>query len=144
MVHHIPPPVGALPPNASSAEYTREFGRRIQAALNEKGWTQSELWRQLKSELGDESKLGRDNVSKWVRGLALPRSVRVREALCRVLDVEMTELFPSRDGRPTTYETFAMTAIDNNLDQVWVTVNKAVPFAVAIEIQKILFLKNEK
>src|SRR5262245_40236280 len=118
-----------MPPNASNAEYASEVGSRIQAELNEQGWRQSDLWRALRSELGDEGSPGRDNVSKWVRGQTVPREANVREALCRVLNKELPQLFPPRDAGPPS---FRVTDLHNG--QAWLALNQAMDWSVAQEI----------
>jgi hypothetical protein len=122
----------ALPPNASNTEYAKEVGRRIQAALNDKGWRQTDLWRALKSDLGEESApAGRDNVSKWVRGLTLPREAKVREAVCRVLGKE--DLFPAQNTDPPP---FTLKQLANG--QVWVTLDMEFSMSDALELTSLI------
>src|SRR5829696_3192513 len=68
----LPPKVLApdVPPQASASPdaIKADFGRRLQAALNEKGWNQSELARRV-APLLPRSSIARDNISKYVRGL---------------------------------------------------------------------------
>ena len=61
-----------------------EFARRLQAKRNEKGWTQSELARRMAPLLKD-SRIGRDNISKYVRGKVLPLPPLL-EAMSKVLE----------------------------------------------------------
>jgi transcriptional regulator with XRE-family HTH domain len=72
----------------------REFGRRLQKALNTRGWKQVDLARRI-APLLPTSRTGRDNVSKWVRGKVLPLSPAL-EAICKVLEMETTDLLPER------------------------------------------------
>lgn len=72
----------------------RQFGRRLQRALNLKGWTQSELARRMARHL-PTFRIGRDNVSKWVRGVVLPLPPAL-EAMCKVLEMETSDLLPER------------------------------------------------
>jgi transcriptional regulator with XRE-family HTH domain len=72
----------------------REFGRRLQKALNARGWTQSELARRT-ARLLPNFRIGRDNVSKWVRGKVLPLPPAL-EAMCKVLEMETSDLLPER------------------------------------------------
>jgi transcriptional regulator with XRE-family HTH domain len=76
----------------------RQFGRRLQKALNARGWTQSELARRIASLLKPTVRIGRDNVSKWVRGKVLP-SPPALEAICKILEMETNELLPGRYRR---------------------------------------------
>jgi transcriptional regulator with XRE-family HTH domain len=73
----------------------RQFGRRLQKALNARGWTQSELARRIASLLKPTFRIGRDNVSKWVRGKVLPLPPAL-EAICKILEMETNELLPER------------------------------------------------
>jgi transcriptional regulator with XRE-family HTH domain len=73
----------------------REFGRRLQKELNARGWTQSELARRIARLLLPNFRIGRDNVSKWVRGRALPLPPAL-EAICKVLEIETSDLLPER------------------------------------------------
>jgi transcriptional regulator with XRE-family HTH domain len=72
----------------------REFGRRLQMELNDKGWTQSELARRI-APLLPNSRTGRDNVSKWVRGKVLPLPPALY-AICKILEMETSDLLPER------------------------------------------------
>lgn len=72
----------------------REFGRRLQKQLNLKGWTQSELARRM-ARLLPTFRIGRDNVSKWVRGKVLPLPPAL-EAVCKVFEIETSDLLPER------------------------------------------------
>jgi transcriptional regulator with XRE-family HTH domain len=73
----------------------REFARRLQKALNARGWTQSELARRIAPLLKPTFRIGRDNVSKWVRGRVLPLPPAL-EAICKVLEMETSDLLPER------------------------------------------------
>jgi transcriptional regulator with XRE-family HTH domain len=73
----------------------REFARRLQKALNARGWTQSELARRIAPLLKPTFRIGRDNVSKWVRGKVLPLPPAL-EAICKVLEIETRDLLPER------------------------------------------------
>jgi transcriptional regulator with XRE-family HTH domain len=72
----------------------RAFGRRLQNQLNARGWTQAELARRI-ARLLPNFRIGRDNVSKWIRGKVLPLPPAL-EAICKVLEVETTDLLPER------------------------------------------------
>jgi transcriptional regulator with XRE-family HTH domain len=71
-----------------------QFAKRLQDALNEKGWTQSELARRVAPKLKD-SRIGRDNISKYVRGKVLPLPAALH-AIAEVLGMEAKDLLPSR------------------------------------------------
>jgi transcriptional regulator with XRE-family HTH domain len=71
-----------------------EFGRRLQKKLDERGWTQSELARRMAARLPN-SRVGRDNISKYIRGMVLPLSAHLAK-MCEVLECEPGDLIPSR------------------------------------------------
>jgi DNA-binding Xre family transcriptional regulator len=78
----------------------KQFSRRLQAKLSERGWNQSELARRMAPQL-PHSRIGRDNISKWVRGKVLPLPHHLA-VLCRVLECEPRDLLPPvprRDGK---------------------------------------------
>lgn len=86
-----------LPPDAPSDAVRRDFARRLYQAMLMKGWNQSELGRQVSTALGKT--VPRDNVSNWVRGVALPTGERLI-ALAKVLDKTPEELLVAA-GRPS-------------------------------------------
>jgi transcriptional regulator with XRE-family HTH domain len=71
-----------------------DFAKKLQDALSDRGWTQSELARRM-APLLKESRIGRDNISKYVRGKVLPLPPAL-EAMAKVLGVESRDLLPSR------------------------------------------------
>jgi hypothetical protein len=50
-----------------------EFARRLQQKLDERGWSQSDLARRMAPLLPD-SRIGRDNISKYCNAKVLPLS----------------------------------------------------------------------
>ena len=68
----------------SPAAIRQDFARRLQNKLNDKGWTQAELARRMVPLLKD-SRVGRDNISKYVRGKVLPLPPHL-EAMAKVLE----------------------------------------------------------
>jgi transcriptional regulator with XRE-family HTH domain len=78
-----------------------EFARRLQAALNKRGWTQSELARRM-APLLKHSRLGLDNISKYVRGKVLPLPPAL-EAMAKVRNKNLrvsSSVTPSAGGYP--------------------------------------------
>lgn len=63
----------------------QEFGRRLQHAMHEKGWTQSELARQ--------ANVSRDAVSTYIRGVFYPSASNLRQ-LARALDTTPEAFLP--------------------------------------------------
>ena len=133
-----PPPVGAsgAPPEA----IRMEFARRLQAALNEKGWTQSELARRV-APLLKHSRLGRDNISKYVRGKVLPLPPAV-EAIPKVLDRKSTDLLPScSNAAAQEHPPVSIRDMGDN-EMAWLQINMALPWDKVLEIQQIIRRKD--
>jgi transcriptional regulator with XRE-family HTH domain len=81
--------------SAEDENRKKAFGRRVQNHLNERGWTQAELARRMAPLVKPTFRMGRDNVSKWVRGKVLPLPPAL-EAMCKVLVVDVKDLLPAR------------------------------------------------
>lgn len=110
----------------------QEFGRRLQRALLDRGWNQSELARR--------ANLRRDAISTYVRGRSFPEPVSL-ERLARALGMQPGELLPnaeiqaiSQDERPA----FQMRQSQGYPDKVWLQVNQVVTAEQALRIHKIL------
>jgi transcriptional regulator with XRE-family HTH domain len=111
-----------------------DFAKRLQDRLNDKGWTQSELARRM-APLLKESRIGRDNISKYVRGKVLPLPVTL-EAMAKVLGVESKDLLPTRATQGTADELSPLDVRDIGAGRVWLQVNQAVDWDVALDVMK--------
>ncbi len=133
-----PKPTGIpLPPMAPKDAVKVEFARRLQAAMVQKGWRQSELARRAEAFLPKGKKFGRDSISLYIRGKTLPGPVFL-EALCKALGKEPDELLPTR-GMPAAGEANPPLDVkDMNDGNVWLRVNQAVPWDIALEIMRLL------
>jgi DNA-binding Xre family transcriptional regulator len=113
----------------------KEFSRRLQGKLIERGWNQSELARRM-APLLPNSRIGRDNISKWVRGKVRPLPHHL-DAFCRVLECEPTELLPPvpvRNGKDESglrYE-------DHNDGTATLHVHRTLPAKVASKVIALL------
>lgn len=91
-----------LAPNEITSENVKaEFGRRLQAAMIEKGWNQSELARRANDYIPHPAKgqkrgkqIGRDSISHYMRGKMMPLPAYL-EVLAKALDKKPDELLPS-------------------------------------------------
>jgi transcriptional regulator with XRE-family HTH domain len=121
---------------APPAAIRNEFARRLQNALNDKGWTQSELARRV-APLMKESRVGRDNISKYVRGKVLPLPPML-EAMAKVLGVESRDLLPTRGTQTVSDENapFDMRALEDG--RVWLRINQAFDMSIALEIMALV------
>ena len=137
------PPQGSAASTGAPPEAIRmDFARRLQSKLNEKGWTQSELARRMAPLLKD-SRIGRDNISKYVRGKVLPLPPAL-EAMARVLEMRSSELLPMRaaSAAGTEHPPVSVRSMGDN-EQVWMQINMALSWDKALEIQKIIRRKSE-
>lgn len=113
----------------------REFSRRLSLKLAERGWNGSELARQASKHMAD-GKFGKDMVSKYLRGLAMPYPSSL-QALCRALRCKPEDLVP-----PEVYGGNSATA-DVGFEAIgdgtaWLRVNKRLPMELAAEIIRML------
>src|SRR3954463_11376728 len=111
--------IAGAPPSAISVD----FARRLQGKMNEKGWNQAELARRV-APLLKESRIGRDNISKYVRGKVLPLP-HALEAIAKVLGIEIKDLLPSRGTHATGEEHSPLDVRDIGENRVWLRVNQA-------------------
>jgi transcriptional regulator with XRE-family HTH domain len=126
----------ALPEGAPRDAVKIEFARRLQAAMVEKGWNQSELARQAAKFTGD-GKFPRDNVSSYCRGLSLPGPNHLH-ALSQALRKTPTDLVPSR-GVPTIEDRLPPLDVRDVGDgMAWLKINQSVPWSTALKIMEML------
>ena len=132
-----PPPLTNSASSGAPPEAIRmEFARRLQAALNERGWTQSELARRM-APLLKHSRLGRDNISKYVRGKVLPLPPAL-EAMAKALEIKTSELLPARASPSAGAEYPPMNVKDIGEGRVWLQINRSVTWGKGLEILRIL------
>lgn len=130
------PPPTEVPANAPVEEVKAEFARRLNAFMVRKGWNQSELARRAEG-YSPGKRFGRDNVSVYIRGMVLPGPLHLN-ALAQALGVEPSDLLPTR-GVPQAGDknpTFDMRDLGDG--RVWLRVNQAIEWDVAMEIMKLL------
>lgn len=132
----------AGPSGAPPEAIRTEFARRLQAALNERGWTQSELARRVAPLLKD-SRIGRDNISKYVRGKVLPMPPAL-EAISKVLEMRANELLPMRAAASgTEHPPISVRDMGGDQEMAWVQINMALPWNKALEITRIIKRKSD-
>lgn len=126
----------SIPDNAPRDAAVVEFANRLQRAMVDKGWNQSELARQAGIQLGRE--IGRDSVSQYVRGVSFPNPERLG-AIARALGKEVSDLMPTRGVRSAaSINEVAFSVSDNGDGTSWVRVNQAVDSRVALKIWSLL------
>jgi transcriptional regulator with XRE-family HTH domain len=121
---------------APPAAIRLDFARRLQNAMNDKGWTQAELARRV-APLLKESRIGRDNISKYVRGKVLPLPPAL-EAMAKVLGMESKDLLPTRGTQAAAEEHSPLDVRDIGENRVWLRVNQAVDWPIALQILGLL------
>ena len=109
----------------------REFGEKLYNFLMQKKMSQSDLSR--------ASGLGRDSISQQVGGRSVPSPKNIQK-LCDALGIEIDDLFPNYEARPSTSAspTLEMKSIDAVVDKVWLRINMEVSTVKALEALKIL------
>ncbi len=137
--YHNPPPVAPVPMGAPPDAIRMDFARRLQAALVTRGWTQSDLARKV-APLLPNARLGRDNISKYIRGKVLPLPPTLA-AIAKVLDMEVTDLLPSavrRRSVETEQPPMSIRSLGEGGDMGWIQLNMALPFDTILEIRKLV------
>lgn len=116
----------------------REFAKRLQNAMADVGLNQSELARKAASYMPDGA-FGRDLISHYVRGIAMPRDSIRLGALAKALGVEPSELIPRRHFPSVeTKNAPPLDVQDVGAGKAWLRVNQRVDWNVALEILQLL------
>lgn len=119
----------------------QEFGRRLQAALNDRGMSQADLARRAEEVTG--KKMGRDAISTYINGRSFPTPASLAQ-LCKALDMTREELLPnslinaSQDEHPA----FEMRAAAGQPGRAWVRINRLMSFETAVEIARLLNVED--
>lgn len=123
----------------------REFSKRLQALLRERGWNQSELARRLygttKDSAGRVVAKGRDNVSGWVRGKVLPYDDAM-DKLCNVLGVDRDALVPYELSPNTDRDIPPFEAKELGQDRIWLRINQQISKAQFKAIMAVIYGTN--
>lgn len=108
-----------------------DFARRLQGALNSKGWNQSDLAR--------AADIGRDSVSVYLRGKSLPGPKHLT-SISKALGVEPDDLLPGVEDAATARGGLAAMEITQTTaaGRVWLKVNRSVSLKQLAEIIRIL------
>jgi transcriptional regulator with XRE-family HTH domain len=109
---------------------------RLQNHLNDRGWTQAELARRM-APLLKESRIGRDTISKYVRGKVLPLRPHL-EAMAKVFGVESRDLLPTRGTQAVNEELAprALRYLGNG--PAWVRINQEMKESTALKLFQVL------
>ena len=123
-----------IPDDVPKSAALLEFGRRIQKAMIEKGWNQSELARAASLQ---GVAISRDLVSKYLNGKALPGPGKL-EALSKALNVPAGDLLPTRGTNALSEKVPELDVRDVGDGRVWLRVNQAVDWPKALKIMELL------
>lgn len=109
----------------------QQFGQRVYEAMLERGWNQSELARQ--------ADLPRDSISVYIRGRSLPSALNLQK-LAKALDVEPSDLLPSRTMNPIDHDfpSIQLQVSTRSPDTAFLRINRIVPLKTAIRVVSML------
>lgn len=131
------------PPSADDANTAatiqaakREFAKRLQKLMTDKGWNQSDLARAAAKFMPDK-KFNRDNVSLYVRASQLPGPVRLR-AMAKALDVKEDSLIPAGAVASVDEGAPPLAMRPAGPGNVWLQINQAVSQETAMKIVTLL------
>lgn len=117
-----------------------QFAQRLQARMIEKGMKQSDLVRATNKFLPVGQSMNRDSVSKYIRGRNIPNPIYAT-SIAKALGMKPDDLLPSRG--PLTRDNASDAAAplrmaDQGDGNVWLSISMAVPWAVALEVMKLV------
>lgn len=137
LAYHTRGDAADLPDNAPAEAVKIDFAKRLERAMNRKGWNQSELGRQAHMHSVKGNRVGRDDISNYVRAKNLPSPLKL-EALAKALGVETTDLLPTRGVPSASDRAPAMDVRDMGDGNVWLRINQAVDRQTGLKIMNIL------
>jgi transcriptional regulator with XRE-family HTH domain len=108
-----------------------EFARRLYERMLKKNWNQNQL--------ATESGVGRDSVSRYMRGMTLP-DPKTAQKLAKALECEVSDIMPHAIERAYDAElpAFEIRQVVGHEGVVWLRINQRVPFATAAAIMGLL------
>lgn len=133
--HNLEATQEVVPQGISRAAAKAEFANRLQRAMIQKGWNQSELSRRATLQLGKH--IGRDSISQYIRGSSFPSPEKLH-ALCKVLGVEPADLVPAKGVKSASDRASPFEIRDIGEGMVWLSINQAVPKGIGMQILSIL------
>lgn len=138
-----PPPSADDATTAASVQAAkREFAKRLQQFMTDKGWNQSDLARAAAKFMPDK-KFNRDNVSLYVRAQQLPGPLRLR-AMAKALGIEENKLVPPGATASVDEDAPPLAMRPLGSGNVWLQINQAVPQDIALKIITLLGQATQK
>lgn len=131
-------PAKHLPNDIPRDVAVAEFGRRLQRELIRKGWNQNELAIQASKFMPEGNpEVSRGTISKYINGKALPSPVTLA-AVASALGVEPEALVATRGIGSGSDKAPELDVRDVGDGQVWLRVNKQLPWPKAMAILNLL------
>lgn len=140
-------PTRRMPPTGGRTHVMQleleQFANRLHALRTAKGWSQSDLAREIWGEIelasGKRAAKNRDRISSYEMGKGWPDPHNLK-ALAKALDVSPEELAPDIVGATVEHQfpEIALTSVAGHLDKVMLRVNKLVSFETATRVMALL------
>ena len=140
--HNAPSSGEPLAADASPKDVKKEFARRIQKAMTDKGWNQAELARMASKYTVDKKEVGRFSISNYVRGHSIPRPDQLI-ALAQALGVKPGDLLPTRGVPGVDPPPPPSDLKDLGHGRVWLRVNQETSWDTALKILSMLKVENK-
>lgn len=134
---HTAPPTEDFPIDMPREMARMEFARRLQAAMDAKGFNQSETARQASLHMAGGKSLNRDIVSKYLAGATGPSALAL-SALAKALGKTTAELMPTRGVTSKMDPAPALEMRTLSDGMVLLRINQRVPADVALRIHQVL------
>jgi transcriptional regulator with XRE-family HTH domain len=109
-----------------------EFAKRLVQFRAAKRWSQSDLWRRVVDRLPEDTKFHRTSISRYESGTNIP-APQIVQVLAETLGVSAEQLLPNEEVGRTDVTTFS--EVGDGI--VRVTIDKLVPYDVALEILRL-------
>lgn len=135
------PPTGGLPPEIRLQQ--QHFSRRLHTAMITKGWSQSdlarEIWGSMVDPRGRTVARNRDRISQYLRGRSYPEP-QTLERLATALGVPRDELAPDITAATVERENpeVSLVSVAGHPDKTFLQVSKLVPMSVALRVLQVL------
>ena len=122
-----------IPDDAPKEAAKVEFAKRLQKAIAEKGWNQSELARRATEHMPDGQKVGRDSVSQYIAAKTFPSRTKSL-AIAKALDIDEKELIPTRGVKDSADKVPAVDVRQMEDGLAWLRINQRVPWPIALKV----------
>ena len=127
---------------ADQQEQLAEFARNLQAFRKDRGWTQSDLAREVwgettESRTGKRVAKNRDMISRWESGNSCPSEIKLRE-VCDATGWAYEKLAPSMMASKLETEQARVQLREVVQGQTHIKINALVPSLIAAKINMLL------